>query len=541
MKRLLSLALAVAMCLTLFSFASAEDDKTPITFRFYNADGKNADWDNPVAAAITEATGVTLIVSYPVSSQGDAKEDVARWIALDEYPDLVYTKGDATNLYEAGALIDMTDLIEEYGPNIKKMYGEEYKKLQWGNGDTGIYQLSYAGVGAQSLTSGGSCQIQYAALKENDWKYPTTIEEYEALIKQYLAAHPKTDDGLDMIGLTISSADWHWMITLGNPAGFIADAQPDNGQWLIDDEYNVIYKHHTEEEKEYFRWLNRMYNEGILDPNFATQTDDDYIAKLANGQVVAITDAEWHYNQANQALIASDKMEHTFCGLPVTLTAEQKCPMLMYQGLQVGWGVGITTSCKDPVRAVKFLDFLCSDEGPILYNWGIEGVNYFLDENGMPYRTAEEIAKAQSDPDYSKKTGIGNYTGFPIRGSGSVRESDGFPYTVNTRATVKAEYNAIQKEACEAWGVDMLIDIFPQPSEFAIPPYSPLWAYQKPQELQDQEAILNEIAPIDLVKCVQGSPEDFDANWDAMIADFENNGLAECEAGYTAWLAEKLQ
>ena len=43
------------------------------------------------------------------------------------------------------------------------------------------------------------------------------------------------------------------------------------------------------------------------------------------------------------------------------------------------------------------------------------------------------------------------------------------------------------------------------------------------------------------MKCVQGSPEDFDANWDAMIADFESNGLAECEAGYTAWLAEKLQ
>ncbi|MBR2664269.1 MAG: ABC transporter substrate-binding protein, partial [Clostridia bacterium] len=62
MKRLIALVLAAAMCLTLVSFASAEDDKTPITFRFYNADGKNADWDNPVAAAITAATGVTLKV-----------------------------------------------------------------------------------------------------------------------------------------------------------------------------------------------------------------------------------------------------------------------------------------------------------------------------------------------------------------------------------------------------------------------------------------------------------------------------------------------
>ena len=83
-----------------------------------------------------------------------------------------------------------------------------------------------------------------------------------------------------MIGITMSASDWHWMITLGNPAGLIADASPDNGQWIIDDEYNVHYKHVTDEEKEYFKWLCRMYNEGILDPNFATQTDDDYIAKL---------------------------------------------------------------------------------------------------------------------------------------------------------------------------------------------------------------------------------------------------------------------
>ena len=39
-----------------------------------------------------------------------------------------------------------------------------------------------------------------------------------------------------MIGITMSASDWHWMITLGNPAGLIADASPDNGQWIIDDE-----------------------------------------------------------------------------------------------------------------------------------------------------------------------------------------------------------------------------------------------------------------------------------------------------------------
>lgn len=519
--------------------ADDADDKSPITFEYFNADGKNGNWDNPVAKAITEATGVTLDVSYPVASQGDAKEDVALMIANDEYPDMIYAKGSATDLYQAGALIDMTDLIEKYGPNIKKMYGAEMEKLKWSQDDPGIYQLSYAGVNQKTLTTGGSCQIQWAALKENDYKYPKTLDEYEKMIKSYLAAHPKTEDGLDMIGITMSASDWNWMITLGNPAGLIADASPDNGQWIIDDEYNVHYKHVTDEEKEYFKWLCRMYNEGILDPNFATQTDDDYIAKVASGRVVAITDAEWHYSQCEATLVADGKVDQTYVGLPVTLREDQVEKALLYQGTTVGWGIGITKSCEDPVRAIKFLDYLCSDEGQILYHWGIEGENYFLDDDGQPYRTDEEVAKAQSDPDYAKNTGIDNYTGFPIYGTGSYSE-DGFPYTPTTKESVIANYNTAEKEGCEAMGFEMLTDMFAQPEEFDLLPYSALWAYQQPQELAEKQTILDEIAWPGLVKCVTGTEDEFDANWESMVQELTDNGLADAEEAMTEFLATKL-
>lgn len=519
--------------------ADDADDKSPITFEYFNADGKNGNWDNPVAKAITEATGVTLDVSYPVASQGDAKEDVALMIANDEYPDMIYAKGSATDLYQAGALIDMTDLIEKYGPNIKKMYGAEMEKLKWSQDDPGIYQLSYAGVNQKTLTTGGSCQIQWAALKENDYKYPKTLDEYEKMIKSYLAAHPKTEDGLDMIGITMSASDWHWMITLGNPAGLIADASPDNGQWIIDDEYNVHYKHVTDEEKEYFKWLCRMYNEGILDPNFATQTDDDYIAKVASGRVVAITDAEWHYSQCEATLVADGKVDQTYVGLPVTLREDQVEKALLYQGTTVGWGIGITKGCEDPVRAIKFLDYLCSDEGQILYHWGIEGENYFLDDDGQPYRTDEEVAKAQSDPDYAKNTGIDNYTGFPIYGTGSYSE-DGFPYTPTTKESVIANYNTAEKEGCEAMGFEMLTDMFAQPEEFDLLPYSALWAYQQPQELAEKQTILDEIAWPGLVKCVTGTEDEFDGNWKSMVQELTDNGLADAEEAMTEFLATKL-
>ena len=154
-------------------------------------------------------------------------------------------------------------------------------------------------------------------------------------------------------------------------------------------------------------------------------------------------------------------------------------------------------------------------------------------------RTDEEVAKAQSDPDYAKNTGIDNYTGFPIYGTGSYSE-DGFPYTPTTKESVIANYNTAEKEGCEAMGFEMLTDMFAQPEEFDLLPYSALWAYQQPQELAEKQTILDEIAWPGLVKCVTGTEDEFDANWESMVQELTDNGLADAEEAMTEFLATKL-
>lgn len=540
MKKRRAAALIMGMVMVASTIPAAASEGDVVTLTYFNADGKEEDpWSNPVAQAITDATGVAIELSFPVTTDA---ESIALMIADDTYPDLIFAKGNAGDLYEAGAYIDMEPLIDEYGPNIKKMFGDEYEKLRWSADDPGIYQLSYYELGHGALTTSGPAQIQYAVLKENDWKYPTTIAEYEEMIKAYLEAHPTTEDGYDMIGLTLVASDWRWMITLGNPAGFIADAQPDNGQWLIDENYNCIYKHTTEAEKEYFQWLCRMYNEGILDPDFATQTYEDYIAKLSTGRVVGILDALWDYQEAQTILVGDGKIEQTFAGVPVTLRDDQLCPSLQYQGMGVGWGVGISKDCADPVAAVKFLDFICSDEGQVLLHWGVEGTNYEVDENGNRYRTEEEIAYQKTDADYAKDTGVGYYVGngWPHYSNG-VLDPEGQPYTTVTVDSLVAEYNSIEKEAVEAWDVTLLADIFPQADQFDALPYAPLWAYQTPSDLSTLQDVLdNEISWPGLVKCVRGTEDEFEANWQALQDDLVANGVEDLEAGMTEFLAEKI-
>lgn len=518
--------------------AAASDGVIELTF--FSADANQDDpWTDPVALAITEKTGVKLKTTRPVGGN-DESEAVALMIAEQKYPDIIFAKGSAANLIDAGAMMDMTDLIEEHGPNIKKLYGDEFAKLKQSAEDPAIYQLSAYAVGGTKFKDAGNIQVQWDALKAKDYKIPESLEELETMIKDYIAASPTTDEGLERIGISLSTSDWHWLITLGNPAGFIADGAPDNGQWIINENNEAMYKFRSDNEKEYFRWLCRMYNEGILDSEFATQTHEDYIAKIASGRVVALFDKDWDYQDGEKVLKADGKFGATYAGLPITISPDIKCPSLMYQGLTTGTGVGISKDCKDPVAAIKFIDFLCSDEGQVLNKWGIEGVNYFIDEEGHRYRTEEEIKASQEDSDYQKNTGVGfhNYP-FPSYGDG-ILDPTGSTYTTTSKDAVIAEYNVEEKAAVEAWGVDLIVDMFPQPDEFETPDYSPLWAYAMPLEFTETVDKMDEVSWSALIKCVTGSLDQFDANYAEMIAELEATGMSDAEKMMTDIIAEKV-
>nr|WP_304970350.1 extracellular solute-binding protein [uncultured Schaedlerella sp.] len=507
------------------SGSGSTDENGVTTLTFYNSDLQEDDpWTDPVAEVLTEKTGVKLDTDHPV---GEDKERISLMIAEQKFPDMIYAKGDAGSLIDAGVLIDMTDLIEEYGPNIKKMYGDEFDKLKHSEDDPAIYQLSSYQMGGTKYEDSGTAQVQFAVLKENNYEVPKSLDEFEKMIKDYLAAHPKTEDGMDMIGISLSASDWHWMITLGNPSGYIAEGAPDNGQWLIDEDYNATYKFASKKVREYFQWLNRMYNEGILDPEFATQTHDDYIAKISSGRVLALFDTLWDYQDGEKILKQDGKLEQTYCGLPLGMDENVKVPTLMYQGLATGQGVGITTSCENPEAAIKYLDYICSDEGQVLVNWGIEGTNYLVDEDGHRYREQDEIDASKKDKNYKKTTGVGFHSyPFPQYGVG-VEDSTGSTYTTGSRDSVIAEYNEEQKAACEAWGVEALLDIFPQPDEFETPDYSPVWAMSKPVEFDEIGNKLDEIAQASLISCVMAKEADFDKTYDEMLSELEGSGMSE--------------
>ena len=485
---------------------------------------------------ITEKTGVTLKMDYPADSNDNRIELM---VATGEYPDFVFAKGSVSTLIRNNALIDMSDLIDEYGPNIKKLYGDEYENLRYSSEDPSIYQLCSDKVQEETLETSGTAQLQWAVLQENQYRVPYTLEEYTQMIRDYMEKYPMIN-GKPAIGISIVCSDWHWYTMLSNPSGYM-NGSADNGQWIVDDEkQEVYYKHAADGQKEYYKWLNEMYNEGILDPEFATQTHEDFVLKVAEGRVLGLLDEEWDYTGAEISLRADGQEEHTYAGLPVTIDRSVKCPSLKQQNLAVGWGIGITKSCKDPVRAVRFLDWLCSDEAQILLNWGIEGVDYYYDENGKRCITEEDLEASRKDTNYSERTGVGfRVYPYPSYGNQSV-DSTGNSYSKSSREMVKEGYDEMEKEALKAWNVDMLTDIFPQKEEFSKDAYSPLWAMTLPDELEKMLVALDNVSWKGLIECVVSPADDFDAKWDELQQNLKDAGLEKADREMTALLRDEI-
>ena len=102
------------------------------------------------------------------------------------------------------------------------------------------------------------------------------------------------------------------------------------------------------------------------------------------------------------------------------------------------------------------------------------------------------------------------------------------------------KYNEEQKAACEAWNVEILLDIFPQADEFETPDYLPLWTMSKPVEFDEIGNKLDEISQSQLVACVTARESDFDGIYDKMIKELEDSGMNEAEAMLTEIIQDKI-
>ncbi|WP_027094151.1 ABC transporter substrate-binding protein [Cohnella thermotolerans] len=511
--------------------SGAAEDLKPITFSFYSEDG-NPNWNNmqdDVGKAITAKTGVTLQAEFAV---GDPVQKSALIASSGKYPDLISAKNSINKFVDAGAVIDLTDLIDKYGPNIKKVYGDELKRLRYSNDDHAIYVLpTYAGVGQTYFNAGGGFELQHRVVKELGYPQIKTLQDYENAIKTYLEKHPTDENGNKNIGLSLNADDWHMYISVTNPAFFVTGGSDDGEYHIDDDTHKVTYHYLRPEEKEYFRWLNHMNDIGLLDKESFVQKYDQYKAKVASGRVLGLIDQDWDYGDGEKALKAAGKFDQGYGHYSVTLNESIKDRSFQSTGFLGGYGIAISKTNPDPVRAIKFLDYLASDEGQVLVNWGIEGKHYNVENGKRVIPQDINDRKVNDAANFQKETGIGTYTTMGPHYGDGVKDSTGNYYTTNFPEQIEASFNDVEKDVLSHYNAKTWKDLFPNESEFPVKPWGAAWNIPVPSdsEVTVLDEKLKTITWKMIPQAILAKPADFDKVWDDYVAQLEKAGVHKAE------------
>jgi len=528
MKKTVNVLLIIC-AFTLLSCSKKTEEKPvenePVVFTMYCADKvTNPKFNDQIAKEITERTGVTLEISEVEES---LSQDIQLMIANHNYPDFIFAKAEVSKLIENRAIIPLDEYIEKYGSNMKKLYGDQLDRLRNTIQDPHIYTFGTYEIKSNPLEVAGNIQLQNAVLREFGYPQIDTLDDLENILKAYVQKYPEID-GHKTYGMSLCTYDWYWLLGLSNPGNYMIGLQ-DDGQWYINpDNLSAQYKFLNPKMFTFYKWLNKIYHEGLLDPESFTQTFDMWKAKLSTGSVLSTSFAFWALQDIQHTLGSSDMYDRTFAYLPVTASPEYKDPALKDYGFSGGWGIGISVTCKDPVRAFKFMDYMCSEEAQVLTNWGIEGIDYFYDDYNR--RLSAKIPRT---------TGVGRWTyPFPEAGTGYI-DSTGNKISKVTRDSVIKKYNYAEKETLKAYGVEMWIDLFPSAQELGFSKHGQLWQYNLNSKCQDIVDACDDYVKKELIKMILGPEKNFDSSWSNMQKTVKDMGIGSVEKELTSLIKMK--
>ncbi|OPA80259.1 ABC transporter substrate-binding protein [Paenibacillus selenitireducens] len=314
-------------------------------------------------------------------------------------PDIVnISKLDNTtvlNLAKQGVLLDLNPLIEKYSNgNIKKMYDVEfpYAKKSTTSPDGKMYWFS--NLHKKTYQGKDPAPVSLTMLIRKDWldklhlPVPTTADEYLETLKKFRELDANGNGKKDEVlvynypgQFTGAIAQWFGLGT---------------GVTAVDVENKkVVSPWYQEGVKDYFRYMQRLVKEGVLDTSLIEATGEQNQQKITDNQVASLHD----YNLENY-------VEPTIRGggefLPlmplkavegITPAVQQEPHFLIFNKY------AITKDCKDIEAAIKFFDMVYSDKYADLMFWGIEGQTYKVESNGakiyLNNGPAEELAKTK--------------------------------------------------------------------------------------------------------------------------------------------------
>lgn len=352
--------------------ATTEKKDAKLSILTYSQSTAEYSEEMPVLAEIAKRTGIKLEwQNLPVGAE---QEKLDLTFASGNLPDiLLWTVKDyVDNLGQKGALIPLEQLVDQYSPNIKAEFSKLDTEIKGFRNkvtasDGHIYTIP--AIIPDGYNAGEVFAIRQDWLDNVGMQMPVTTDDFYNVLKAFKEKDPNKNGEADEIPLIMRAADYYLEILAMNPFGVTSDIFWDETQQKV--RFSCV----EPEFKQGLEFLHKLYAEKLLDNEYITNTDDQWLAKMSNNQAGVMYG--WpggHIGVAHDALMKLDPSFNLVPMLP--LTGPNGSQFKQDGQSRVSYRGSITKSCKDIESAMKLFDFMYSAEGQELDGWGIEGKTY---------------------------------------------------------------------------------------------------------------------------------------------------------------------
>lgn len=376
-KKFLAAGMAAAMAATMLPSMAFADEQPTVTLLVpeYNA-GKSLknEGSDEVIKKVQEYTGINFEIKW---GDNGAYDQVLGTTLMDfDNMPMILTCGGAMNgtivsAAEEGAFWDLSEYLDdsEKFPNLSQVSKETLKGLTVGGEVIGIPRVREIG--------------RYGFSYRQDWAdklglgTPETIDDVYNMLYQFTYGDPDGNGVDDTYGME--------MTKYTGPFDIVQTWFGCGNGW-VEQDGQLVPVHQTAEYKEAIDWLKKVYDDGLMSPDWVTIDTSEWsngCKKGQNGVYIDVMDGArriWDYFVNNEVPSVTNPDEFASMNLLGPINGKTLATS-GYNGFYVITTDGAKTE-EDVINSLTFLDKLNDYDMLILADYGLEGVTYNWDADG---------------------------------------------------------------------------------------------------------------------------------------------------------------
>ncbi|MEK3725797.1 extracellular solute-binding protein [Paenibacillus sp. FSL H8-0034] len=320
-------------------------------------------------------------VKFVPIPRGESVQKLNVLFASGSAPDIIHEFDSPfrNQLYATKQVLPIDDLIEKNSTVYKKLL-QKYPELKKAatKPDGKMYEFGRV----QRLVGFQALFIRNDWLKKLNLKVPQTTEELLQVAKAFAEMDPDGNGKKDTYGIALSSE-----------TGGAVDAMFQNFTWVIDNDKLIK---DWERAETALAFKKQIYDSGLTDKDFLADKNgqksiQDWVSGKTGifvGRTIDTVNFKTYYEPLKK-------------NVPTAEVIAIKLPQSKFGRFAVGLNnpVQMTTminsTTKDPVAAIKYVDFMASDEAAKAFRYGFENVHYTVGPNGCPVQKDPEKYKME--------------------------------------------------------------------------------------------------------------------------------------------------